>query len=789
MPESAPTHTGGAVFLSYAREDSEAARRIADALRAFGVEVWFDLNELRGGDAWDGKIKKEIRECALFVPIISATTQARAEGYFRREWKFGVERTHDMAASRIFLLPVVLDDIAPSEADVPEEFLRIQWTRLPHGVPSPEFVGQVKRILESPRGVQMAARSGSSVSPVGRDIAVPAVAGSSAAARRPGAARYVVIGAGAVVLIGGAVALLTLRHNPGSQPPAVSASRGSVVAPPPASNVARPDEKSVAVLPFENMSEEKDSGFFADGIHEDVLTNLAYIRDLHVVSRTSVMQYRGTTKPIRQIAQELNVAYILEGSVRRAGNKVRVTGQLIKAATDEHVWAKAYDRDVSDIFAVQEDLAREIANAMSTVLSPEEKTLLARRPTDNLEAYDAYVKARRLRDSGIPNNLNEAVAALEHAVQLDPAFAQAWAELGALHAYLYFNEYDQTDDRLAKSKRAIDTAIRLAPNDPGVIENIGDYYYYGYRDYERAVEYYERLAVMRPNDAEVARSLGLIHRRQGRWPEALAELRRSAQLEPHNASFSRNLYQLEAALRLYDEAEATHRHVLALTDNAFTEEAVRQIDRFNATGSLSDVEQWLAHLPTSAAEEAQTLAIRKGSAAVLGRFAEYVALDRQHRYVDAFGQSHGVQDTNSAIILAAAGDRSAARTRAQEAITELNAEIEKQPANAGLWSNIGLANAILGNRDEALRAAKKGMDLVPESRDAIAGPSYRGAYGTCLAWLGDKDAAVAEFEHLLHTPYGENIYVAKYGPAWFPLRGNPRFEALVNDPKNNAPFL
>ncbi len=257
--------------------------------------------------------------------------------------------------------------------------------------------------------------------------------------------------------------------------------------------------KSIAVLPFENMSEGKDGAFFADGMHEDILTNLALVRELHVVSRTSVMQYRGTTKTTREIAKELGVAYVLEGSVRRAGSKVRVTGQLIDARTDEHIWAKAYDRDITDVFAIQAELSQAIATALSAALSPQEKQLLDRRPTENLAAYDAYLKARGLRqlNAGSPQ---ESEPFLKEAVRLDPKFALAWAELAAAIAQAYLNDIERTDARLAEAKAAIDTAVRLAPDDPDIIERLGDYYYYGYRDFERATEQYLRLAVLRPNE-------------------------------------------------------------------------------------------------------------------------------------------------------------------------------------------------------------------------------------------------------------------------------------------------
>ena len=281
---------GKAIFLSYAREDSAAAARIAEALRSQGVEVWFDQNELRGGDSWDQKIKTQIRQCALFLPIVSAHTQERGEGYFRREWRLAVERTHDMAEGVPFLAPVVIDDTPDSAAAVPDPFLRVQWTRLPGALPTPQFVEQVKRLLAAPRtpvGSGTASRSaggvGAEAAPLQRKPRVPAWVWSAFA--------------GGVIAV--ALAWMAWKNSPRPAAPAASTS-------PPVSTAAQPPldfasakstDKSIAVLPFANLSDDKDANaFFADGIHEDILTNLALIRELRVVSRSSVMGYRAESE-------------------------------------------------------------------------------------------------------------------------------------------------------------------------------------------------------------------------------------------------------------------------------------------------------------------------------------------------------------------------------------------------------------------------------------------------------------------------------------------------------------
>jgi len=797
MPESSTTAPARAVFLSYAREDVEPARRIADALRAFGMEVWFDQAELRGGDAWDQKIRRQIRDCSLFMPLISARTQARGEGYFRREWNLGVERTRDMAHGVPFIVPVVVDDTPADEAMVPEEFMRYQWTVLKHGVPSSQFVEQVKSLLEAPKK--------------GPGSRAPAAPEKGRAAEAPAPHRshapLVIFGCFAV-LVAGVVAYLLLRprRSPEEVERMMAAANSAVslatsaaeradaakeAGPPPAAAPAASD-KSIAVLPFENMSEDKDNNaFFADGIHEDILTNLALVKGLRVVSRTSVMQYRGATKPIREIARELGVAYILEGSVRRAGNKVRVTGQLIRAATDEHIWAKAYDRDITDIFAIQGELAQAIAGALSAALSPEEKALLERRPTDNAEAYDLYLKARKMRNE--LGSLAVIEPLLRSAVALDPKFAQAWAELGSYQAFVYFDDEDHTDARLAKAKEANETALRLAPDDPAVIEDTGDYYYYGYRDYARAAEQYLRLAQLKPNDPNMYYSLALIHRRQGHWADALQNFRRAMELDPADLHHGNEFMQFLFSTHHYDEGLALGRRLV----QAFPEKVLPAIFlgtcAFFRDGSTHEFESALNRKFDPADSEVVVWS-RKIWVRARGDLAEAVRLDRERSYVEGLGYTRWQQDVDSAQVLMEAGDRDAALARATSAIAAMTAELASQPSSASLWANLAEAHAIKGEKDEAIRCSEKAMELVPESRDAIDGPTYAGIHASVLAQVGEKDRALAEFARVLKVPFsGINVNVARNG-IWFgtsfrALRGDPRFEALLNDPANNAPLF
>ena len=771
MPES--TTSARAVFLSYAREDAEPVRRIADALRAFGVEVWFDQNELRGGDAWDTKIRTQIRTCTLCLPIISATTQARGEGYFRREWKFAVERTHDMAAGVPFLLPVVIDDTPESEALVPEEFMRVQWTRLPNGVLTPQFIEQVKKLLDGK--AQPAVRS----RPTERGEGTPPPKKKSIPGWTWGALTAVAVGVAAAIGI-------FRKAEPVPVPPPAPAVEAKPAAPAP-----RLSDKSIAVLPFTNMSEEKDSAFFTDGMHEDILTNLALVRELRVVSRTSVMSYRGTQKPMKQIAQELGVTYILEGSVRRVGNKVRVTGQLIHAASDEHVWAQAYDRDLTDIFTIQSELSRQIAAALQAALSPEEKAFLARKPTDNPAAYDAYLKGRGTRNrspTGSRAALQSAEESFRTAVELDPNFAAAWGELAVVHALRIFWGLDASPARRAQGDAAIAQAVRLAPEAPDIGRLIGTYAYYANRDYARATEQYEKAIRLQPNDPTGYISLGLIQRRQGRWTESLANMRKAVELDPGNISYVRNLLSAASYCRRWDEILTMQQRLVALLPGDIRELWFLSLRDWERTGDTRKPSEFLARLDPAVRETDLVKFVRHNWAIVRDDYAEFKRLDEgKPSYPDE------VPPVITAIYTAACylahGDQAAARARVEPFVAPLRIQVAAEPENYHALSYLGQIEAILGNSAEGLRLLNQVITQMPETRDAMDGGGYRYDLATVCALTGDRDRAIAELAALLGKP--TEVYVAsiRTDPAFARLRGDPRFEALLNDPKNNAPLF
>jgi TolB-like protein/Tfp pilus assembly protein PilF len=781
MSEPAP-----AIFLSYARDDVAAARRIAEALRASGLEVWFDESELRGGDAWDQSIRQHIRDCALFVPIVSVHTQARREGYFRLEWKLADERTHLMAEGTPFVLPVAIDDTKERDALVPKSFLAAQWTRLSATQSTTQLVARIGRLLAA------ASSAGITAPPMpmrpatvrGEGTAPPAPEGG----RRGPAAAW--IGLAAVVAIAGvAVFFATRKAEPSTAAaPALSSSN------PPAPAASKISDKSIAVLLFTNLSEEKDNEFFADGVHEDILTNLATVPELKVVSRTTVTQYRDSKKSMKQIGEELGVAYILEGSVRRAGNKVRVTGQLINARTDEHVWAKSYDRDLTNIFAIQSSLAQEIASALQVVLTPHAQKFIERRPTENPVAYDAFLKGRDLRNRLSDNrltSLQQEEAQFQSAVERDPKFAAAWGELAVVHAKYVFQAHDASAERLARADAAIANAARLAPEAPDVIRLIGDHAYYARRDYAQAVAQYEKLARLQPNDPTVYHSFGLIQRRQGKWAEALANLRRSVELDPGNAGYTRTLASTFIRARRGEEAVATQRRLVVLLPDDLAEQITLTGYAFLVTGSDQEAGDLIARLTPVQLASPRVISWRRSRAAATGDYAEFKRLDALQPFSDGNGSERFIPATSAAMVHAVHGDRPAARTRLGDFPAEVRSRIQREPANATLYAYLGIMEALLEHREEAARLALKATELLPESQDAMSGAGVTYHAAVIHAWIGDKDRALAELAHLLRVPNtaASSARAVRNNSWWTPLHGDPRFEALLADPKNNAPLF
>ena len=429
------TESSKAVFLSYASQDAAAAARICEALRAAGIEVWFDQSELRGGDAWDHKIRQQIRDCALFIPVISASSQARLEGYFRREWRLAVERSHDMADSRTFIVPVVIDDTKDKDAEVPESFRAVQWTRLPGGESPAAFCERVKVLLGGGEPKAVSQQNNTHVPDAG------------ALAKTPRHWMNPVCGAVLAALIAG-VWVYRMAHP------------GTAAAPAVASPVVTAPEKSIAVLPFVDMSEKKDQEYFADGMAEELVDVLAKIPGLKVIGRTSSFSFKGHNEDLRTIGAKLGAANIVEGSVRKDGNKLRVTAQLIDARTGTHLWSDSYDSAFGDVLILQDHIASTIARKLQLTVSPGD-TVTARR-LHNEEAYTLYLKGLLDYDRG-PAGWREAQSDLEQALVLDPAFLKAAETLALAYLDEVGVSYVSSEVGWQRARVAAERALRLDP--------------------------------------------------------------------------------------------------------------------------------------------------------------------------------------------------------------------------------------------------------------------------------------------------------------------------------------
>jgi TolB-like protein len=771
MPET----SSKAVFLSYAREDAEAARRIAEALRGFGVEIWFDANELRGGDTWDQKIRRQIKECALFIPVISAGTHSRNEGYFRLEWRLAVERTHLMVSGAAFLMPVVIDATPETPGMVPDEFLKVQWTRLPAGVPTPHFVAQVQNLLRDP-------------SPAGAAGAAGNAAGRPPVLPEPRPPRPVLM-AWAIALLAAAVlglgAFVLLR--PGAKPPAPAAT------PTPGAEPAEAavNAKSLAVLPFTNMSEEKDSAFFTDGIQEDILTNLALISELHVVSRTSVMQYRNTQKSIKQIGQELGVAYVLEGSVRRAGNKVRVTGQLINARTDEHVWAKAYDRDLTDIFAIQGELATEIAGALKAAITPQQKTLIEGRGTSNMEAYSSFLKARELRLwSGVRRvTLPEIDPLLRNAVTLDPKFWEAWLEIARVDLTAYGSmSLERERSRLEAGQAALAQALKLAPEDPKVLR-VQALEANALGDVPRARALLERALAVYPGNAELLIALATLEAGDRDWAKAMGYVRRAQALDPRNPAVLWAAYGAQLTLRQWDQALANARLLQELQPESREAAEAAAIISFMSRGSTEEVDGLIGRLTPEQRRDRGEIAWEedwyyhyKGDAKA------YVALCESQGTDFNFSEDDATLQYAEALIVLGQKDR--ARALVAPIPDRLKAVVARDPDNYAAASSLAYAQALLGQHDEAMATLASVLAMYKPGDPPRKQFFLFTNMSIVCGWIGEKDKAVDLLLPFMGKPVSRylNVMSMRSDIDNWPMHGFKRWEDVVVDPKNSQPL-
>jgi TolB-like protein/Flp pilus assembly protein TadD len=557
------TEPSRAVFLSYASQDAEAAQKICEALRAAAVEVWFDKSELRGGDAWDQSIRRQIKNCALFIPVVSRHTHERAEGYFRLEWKLAVDRSHLITATKAFLLPVVIDDSPDDDEQVPDRFRELQWMRLPGGETPPAFVERVQRLLSGEMAPQeqrahSTGSAGTSRAPAGRGLT-----------RRRMGMWYGAI-ALAVLLALGYLGMGRLK-KPGA-----------------------PNAASIAVLPLANESGEAAQQYFSDGISEDLITALSQFPGLKVIGRSSAFQFRDSKEDSHSIGAKLGVAHLLEGSVRKSGDLIRVSAELIDAADGTTQWSERYDRPYQDLFALQDEITRAVTQALKAKLLPSEPAAEQsdRPPSGNLEAYNALLEGRFYASRGAEADFRKAIEYYTQATALDPHYALAWSKLCDMWITLGSGYIDGApqQEAYAKAREAADQALALSPDLAAAHGARGYLLMLADLDWHGAEAEYRRALELAPNDALAKFNFGSQLATAGDVDHAIELTRQALATEPLQARNYNWLAKYLSGLHRLDEAERAIRRAIELQPGAATYHntlAVIEIQRGNAQAALA----------------------------------------------------------------------------------------------------------------------------------------------------------------------------------------------------------
>jgi TolB-like protein/class 3 adenylate cyclase/Tfp pilus assembly protein PilF len=550
-------------------------------------------------------------------------------------------------------------------------------------------------------------------------------------------------------------------------------------------------EKSVAVLPFENLSRDPENAYFADGIQEEVLTRLAKIADLKVISRSSTQQSQSKPGNLAEIAKQLGVANILEGSVQKAANQVRVNVHLVNVQTGSQLWAETYDRKLSDIFVVESEIAKGIAESLQAKLTGREEQALAAKPTNNPEAYDAYLRglAFEARGNYSEDALFKAIDFYGLAVQLDPNFALAWARLSGVHALLYFNRGDTTDARRDGAKEALENAQRLQPNSPETLLFTGYYQYWVLHDYGLAKATFGRVSKMLPGNSQVLYALGAIARREGHWEESVAYWERGLALDPRNTVLLTEVAFTYAALRQFPTAVKLYDRALDLLPNELYLMASK-VGIYQAEGNLQEAAKLLVQVnaqtnsdPAVRVKLAQLRLERNQSETT--RFVQA----RQARLHFTSPMDKGIKQGGLALIQRVAGDTASAKAAAEQARSTLEPISKEQPDNAFVAAALAVAYAILDEKDSALKEAQRAITLVPSSKDRLSGPGFEENLALVEMIIGENSRAISTLTRLLQTPYGGWLYspapitpaLLKLDPIWDPLRADPAFQKLCDE--------
>ena len=752
--------TTRAIFLSYSSQDGDAVRRICAALRAAGLEVWFDQNELRGGDAWDASIRRQIRDCALFVPVISAHTEERGEGYFRLEWRLAVERSYLMADDQAFLMPVVIDDTSEVTARVPDRFRERQWTWLAAGETSQAFVDQVRHALAA-----AAARPAPTATPhPGAATAVPAPL-------RPWliAAILTAVAAAVALTAGG------LFHN--GHKAVVPQTQQVATSTPAAGSTA--DAKSIAVLPFANLTGRPEDAYLADGLQEEILNALARLPDLKVISRTSAGEFRGGTPNVREVGQRLGVGSVLEGSVRREGQKLRLTVQLIDTRNDRHILAADYDRDLGHILGLQSEVARKVAAALAATLGSYERGELERVATNNGDAYNFYLRAAALWRQPTPEDdlgMVEPRRQLEQALRLDPDYTDALALLSQACTWLFFNLRHEADGDCAKKN--YERALALDPRLPEARLARGLYEMYVALDLEQAFIDLDAVVRQRPNAAEAHNVLGLVLRRRSRFDEAITHFMRAWDLDPLNHAYDGGAFVTLMGLRRLPE---------------LIEQTRICAQRFPADPSCHITRGWIESLMQKNLEPVRRALREHGGAlpAVDRKYEELELMRAEGRYLDAAqmlqslpAQNQSIRQARLGLLYWAGGKPAEAERLFRSVESQVRSLLGREPHAQDARTRLALVQSMLGQHAAALATIDAQLAEMSEARDPVNGPAISFMRSIILVRAGRTNEGYAEVTRLLRVPFGApiDIFSDDMGEILLLVKDDPHYDELIHHP-------
>jgi TolB-like protein len=545
-------------------------------------------------------------------------------------------------------------------------------------------------------------------------------------------------------------------------------------------------EKSIAVLPFENLSADPENAFFADGVQDEILTNLAKIADLKVTSRSSVMQYRAPTRNLREIAGALGVAHILEGNVQRAGNRVRVSAQLIDARADTHLWAENYHRPLDDVFAIQSEIAKAVADQLQAKLSPAEKAAIEQPPTTDLVAYDRYLRGKKSLtqtafDARLIEHGRQAIRLLDQAVAHDPGFYLAYCQLGRAHEFLYFFGADHSPARVAQARQALEKALALAPERGEVHLAAAWVSYHCELDYKTALA---ELAIARrglPNDSAIPELAGVIARRQGQWKDCVQNMEHAAELDPRNVFLLQQISHTYHFLRRYlDMAGALDRAIAASPSDATSRVARALVDlesRGETQPAREAIHTVVAEDPSAVdaiAEQWFYLALCRRDPTEMARALASIPPEGSVLYnvrmPKNFCEGIGARTQ---------GDASAAEAAFASARAEMAKLVDEQPEYAEALSVLGMSEAALGRKVDALQHSRRAVELLPVTKDAMTGAEILRNLAITYAWAGENDLAIKQLEEVVRIPGPISFGQLRLHPWWDPLRDDPRFERLV----------